>query len=145
MCHEGTQFHVDCATAELDPQFVPREFHLAPEGTESALVPGDRVSKAAAVTGSTEGIVVDTSYSDTVRAEGRRCTTPGQILVRPRAAGDVFSADGDSGAVLRNADGAVVGLLWGVDARGFGLACPIAPVLWVLQLRLVQFEQQETS
>ncbi|MCP3994237.1 MAG: hypothetical protein GY722_04105 [bacterium] len=143
--HYGKAVFVDCASAEFDRRFVPQEYSIVPEDGESILVPGDRVSKVGAVTGSTEGIVVDTDYSDTVRVEGRRHTTPGQILVRPVVPGGMFSTDGDSGAVLRDVDGAVVGLLWGVDARGFGLACPIAPVLWILHLRLAQLAQQEIS
>ncbi len=143
--HCGKDVFVDCATAEFDRRLVSQEYLFAPEDRESIIVPGDRVSKVAAVTGRTEGIVVDTSYSDTVRVEGRRRTTLGQILVRPVVPGDIFSSDGDSGAVLCNVDGVVVGLLWGVDARGFGLACPIAPVLWILHLRLVQIARKEAS
>jgi len=34
--------------------------------------------------------------------------------------------------VLRGPSGAIVGLAWGVNARGDTLACPIAPVLQLL-------------
>jgi hypothetical protein len=60
--------------------------------------------------------------------------------VRPRAPGDTFTAAADSGAALRDEAGAVIGLLWGADARGYGLACPIAPVLRLLHVRLAGVE-----
>lgn len=140
----GTDIFVDCAVAEVDPRLVPQEYRIVPEGGGSTPVPGDRVSKTGAGTGRTEGIVVDTNYTDTIRVAGRKITAAGQILARPVVPGDIFSASGDSGAVLRSADGAVIGLLWGVDARGFGLACPIAPVLWVLHLYLAYITPKAT-
>lgn len=140
VCHEGIDVHVDCATAEINRQYAPQQSRVTAGQQESSLAPGDRVTKTGAATGTTEGIVVATDYSDSARVDGLRRITPGQILVRPAVPGGVFSADGDSGAVLRNEDDVVVGLLWGVDARGFGLACPIAPVLKVLHLSLPQFE-----
>jgi S1-C subfamily serine protease len=143
--HDGTDIFVDCATVEFDRWLMPQECRAVPEDGKSELVPGDRVTKVGAVTGRTEGVVIDTNYSNTVRVGGRRCITPGQILIRPVVTGDIFTTDGDSGAVLRNADGAVVGLLWGIDARGYGLACPISPVLWILHLQLVQLAQKEIS
>lgn len=145
VCYEGSNVYVDCAAAELDRRLVQDDRPVEPEKTELTLSRGDCVSKVGAVTGRTDGVVVDTNCSDTVRVEGRRRATPGQILVRPTVRGDLFSTDGDSGAMLRNGSGAVVGVLWGVDARGYGLACPIAPVLWVLHVRLVQFAQQEMA
>lgn len=143
--YRGMNIFVDCATAEPDRQLVSPECRLVADDGESIVGPGDRVTKVGAATGCTEGIVVDTNYSDMIRIEGRRYATSNQILVQPVVAGDIFSNDGDSGAVLRNVDGAIVGLLWAVDARGFGLACPIAPVLWLLHLRLAHLAQQETS
>ena len=143
--HDGREVFVDCATAELDPRLVPQECDITPENGECEIMPGDGVYKTGAVTGRTKGVVVDTDYKDTVRVAGRRRRTSGQILVRPVEPDKIFSTEGDSGAVVRNANGAIVGVLWGVDARGFGLACPIAPVLWVLHLHLVHIQQQETS
>jgi hypothetical protein len=140
---DGTYVFVDCATAELDRRLVAPETGVAPAVVDSTLAPGDRVFKLGAVTGRTEGIVIATDYTDRVPTAGRRHTTPAQILVRPATAGETFSAAGDSGAILRKLGGAALGLLWGVDARGFGLACPIMPVLWVLHIRLVQFARQE--
>lgn len=135
--HGDADVHVDCAVAAVDAVHP-----LAAMGgrdemcTVAHTAPGERVSKHGAATGFTEGVVVDTTHCDRIRTDGRELAAPGQILVRPLTSGG-FSAEGDSGAFLRNADGAVVGLLWGVTARGEGVACPIAAVLWVLQLRLL--------
>lgn len=143
VCFGGIDVHVDCATAELCQQRVPRGFQLIPEPTAAALLPGDRVTKTGAATRTTEGIVVDTNHTETVRVRGHKRMTPGQILIKSAAPADAFSADGDSGSIVRNATGAAAGLLWGIDRRGFGLACPIEPVLDVLHIRLAKLAQQE--
>jgi hypothetical protein len=101
--------------------------------------------KTGGATGLTEGIVVDVARTERARASGRSHDAPGQIAVRSRTPGRAFSAYGDSGAALRTADGAVVGLLWGRNARGESVACPIAPVLWVLHARLARRAPTATS
>ena len=145
--HHGAEVHIDCATIELDEQTAPVGWRLVEEDLdqEPALLPGARVTKAGATTGTTHGFVEHTNFSESARIGGRSRETPGQILVRPCTPGEVFTARGDSGAVLRNEDGAVVGLLWGADARGYGLACPIAPVLRVLHVGLARFEPTGVS
>jgi hypothetical protein len=139
--HGDSDVHVDCAAAALEERSVVPPGWRAVDDTTSditLLAPGDRVTKTGAATGTTHGVVVDTDFSESARVDGRRHQAPGQILVRPLTRGDAFTADGDSGAVLRNQRGAVVGLLWGADARAYGLACPIEPVLRVLHLRLAR-------
>jgi hypothetical protein len=69
---------------------------------------------------------------------GRTVNTCGQILVRSEDPSQPFNIAGDSGAALRSADGKVIGLVWGLSAQGDALACPIAPVLWVLHVQLAR-------
>lgn len=138
----GIDVHVDCATAEVVEQLVDLsgvQFEAEPVDT-SPLTAGTRVVKTGATTGTTEGIVVDGHANEEVRIAGRRIHARGTIVVRAPADGERFSADGDSGAVLRGPSGAIVGLVWGVNARGDTLACPIAPVLRVLHVCLARVE-----
>jgi hypothetical protein len=134
--HGGADVHVDCATAGLEG--VMPGMTLVPETAGRVSAVGAIVHKVGAATGATRGIVSDTNYSETVSIEGRKVSTHGQILVRAEDPAAPFSAVGDSGAALRNADGEVVGLLWGRSARGDALACPIEPVLWVLHVQLAR-------
>ena len=145
VCFGGIDVHIDCATAELRQQRVPHGFQVTPEPPAETLLPGDRVSKTGAATQTTEGIVVDTNHTETAWVQGRKRVTPVQILIKSAAPADAFSADGDSGAIVRNAAGAAAGLLWGIDRRGFGLACPIEPVLDVLHIRLAKLALQEIN
>jgi hypothetical protein len=126
--------HVDCATAEVSERLVDLtgvQLEAEP-ASDGPLTVGTRVVKTGAATGTTEGIVVDAHASEEVRIAGRRIRAPGTIVVRAPRDGERFSADGDSGAVLRGPSGSIVGLVWGVNARGETLACPIAPVLQLL-------------
>ena len=129
MSYEGVSCHVDCAVASLDDELT-----AAPESIALAS-PGDRVTKHGAVTGITSGIVIDAAYSESVLLGGRQHDAPRQIVIRPATPGRRFSSSGDSGAVVRNARGQIVGLLWGTTAAGDGVACHIAPVFRVLHLR----------
>jgi hypothetical protein len=121
--------HVDCAVAAYDGErrCTPRE-HTAARA-------GDRVTKSGAATGTTEGVVIRVDASDDVTIDGRVLRTSRQILVRSLD-GSPFSAPGDSGALLLDADQRAVGLLWGVNTRGEGVACPIAPVLYAMNITL---------
>jgi hypothetical protein len=142
--------HVDCAVVELD------EVNLAPPGwriVEDDIahlppLPGERVTKIGAATGLTEGTFVDVAHASVAQVDGRARAAPAQLRVRSHVRGRAFSAAGDSGALLRDAGGAIVGLLWGVTAGGESVACPIAPVLWVLHVqpvRLVPVERLSPS
>lgn len=138
--HGDGTVHVDCAVAELDSQAVSPGSRIVEDAASDLppLAPGDLVTKTGAATGSTHGVVVDVDYVARLLVAGKWHEAPGQILVRSAARGSPFSAEGDSGAVLRNECGAVVGLLWGANTRGDGIACPIAPVLYVLNIRLAR-------
>jgi hypothetical protein len=133
--------YVDCAVVELDERgVVPRGWSVVEDETCVTRSPmlGERVTKTGAATGSTEGFIVDVDHSARALVDGRARAAPRQLLVRPRARGRAFSAAGDSGAVLRDQRGAIVGLLWGVTSGGESVACPIAPVLWVLHVQPVR-------
>ncbi len=139
--------HVDCATAELVEQAPPKGWHVQDDqpGDDVAIIAGKRVSKLGAGTGLTHGVIADPNYTERARVDGRVRSTRGQILVEPLEPGERFTGVGDSGAALCDESGAVLGLLWGADARGYGLVCPIAPVLHVLHIRLVRFVKEGTS
>jgi len=145
--YQGADVHIDCATVELYDQTMRQDLGVVEDCTNQkpTVKSGDRVTKIGAATGTTHGIVEDTAFSEIASVNGWWHETIGQILVRPLAPGDTFTADGDSGAALLNGNGFVVGLLWGADARGYGLACPIAPVLRVLHVRLVRFQPEGGS
>ncbi len=132
---DGESYYVDCAVSSCPP----------PPGTPSPLVsghdiaqPGDLVTKTGAMTGTTTGIVVSVDYSDVAWIEGRSYPTPRQLLVRRVDSEAPFSAEGDSGALIVNAMGKAVGLLWGANSRGEGVACPIDPVLHAMNITLWQ-------
>jgi len=126
--YEGLSYHVDCAVASLDDE---------PTGARESIArasPGDRVTKHGAATGISSGVVVDVAYSEPVLLCGREYDAPRQILIRSATRCCRFSSDGDSGAVVRNARGEIIGLLWGTTAAGDAVACHIAPVFHVLHL-----------
>jgi endonuclease G len=134
----GVRHHVDCAVGSIDGAGgLGRRSRLRPEQVTEAAAPGDRVTKTGGATGTTAGIVVDVAYPDMAFVEGRAQQAPQQILVRPAGEGP-FSADGDSGAILRNGSGGAVGLVWGMNHRGESVACHIGPVLEVLNIRAVR-------
>lgn len=135
--HEDRDVHVDCAVVALDERATMQQ--LIPDVTTSPPCTGARVTKIGAATGATEGVVIDNAFDAQARMAGRAHAAPRQILVRSATRGRPFSSAGDSGAALRDGSGAIVGLLWGATASGDGIACPIAPVLWVLHVRAVRF------
>lgn len=135
--HDGREIHLDCATAELDPAIAdPASFRPEPPGDD--VKHNQLVRMLGATSGATQGTVSDVNYQGVARIAGRDFPTRGQILVKPERPGQAFTSDGDSGAALRDADGKVVGMLWGATPSGEGLACPIAPVLWLLHVELAK-------
>jgi len=126
--------HVDCGVASLR---CDTESHSASiervVDAERSLTPGDRVTKFGAATGFTHGVVVSTEYRAAAVRPGRT-EAVGQILIRSSASGQPFSAPGDSGAAVVGEQGNIVALLWGEAASGHSIACPIAPVLYVLNV-----------
>lgn len=134
---------VDAAVATLDDDILVRsDFDIVDDAArhDDLAVSGDIVSKRGAATASTFGRIADVDYLDRSQGSRRRARpdAPAQLLVRSASADRPFAAAGDSGAAVRGAHGAIVGLLWGVTPRGDGVACPIAAVLHVLHLRVAR-------
>lgn len=137
VCLDGEDYYVDCAVSSfLFPPAIQHSWSIIAE--YDAAQPGDLVTKTGAATGTTVGIVVDVKYADYAWFAGRSYFAPQQLLVRPLNNETPFSAEGDSGTLLVNAKGKAVGLLWGTNSRGEGVACPIIPVLHTLNLTLEQ-------
>ncbi len=137
----GDDYFVDCAIGALE----------APLAGEAARVPdspampkrGDRVMKTGAATGTTTGIIIDSSYYGStdggVSANSSvRDPAPRQLLIRSTDARTPFAAEGDSGALILDENDAVVGLLWGTTVAGESVACPIGPVLHALNIRFCE-------
>jgi hypothetical protein len=126
---EGAETYIDCAVASCDDDATEADVR----GHESAQI-GDRVTKRGAATGVTTGIVVRTDYDDVAWIGGRPHPAARQLLIRSLDDGRPFSAAGDSGALVVNEAGNAVGLLWGATHRGEGVASPIAPVLYAMNI-----------
>lgn len=138
---EGRDYHLDCAVSSYDlglatladePQLSSSTFVT---GYDSPRI-GSLVTKSGYATGITRGTIVDDGYSGAACVEGSPFSTPGQILVRPLKEYGAFSAEGDSGALIVDHANKAVGLLWGTNVCGEGVACPIAPVLYAMNITL---------
>jgi hypothetical protein len=139
----GETFFVDCALIELiDIDTYPSWLNaaLAADSARAcpvtAAMPGMKVTKLGAGTGLTEGIVVDIAYPDHPYIEDRIWQAPAQILIESRNRQFNFSGPGDSGALVVTERGDALGLLWGSNAAGQGIASPITPLLECLGVRL---------
>ncbi len=140
----GKDYYVDCAVGscselpktkfawQLCQPKLPISFIT---GCKEAQ-PGQKVMKMGAATGLTVGIVADVTYPDFVWIEGLTYSAQHQILISSIDNQTSFSAEGDSGAVIIDAESRVVGLLWGTNSRGQGVASPIAPVLHTMNITL---------
>jgi len=119
--HDRRPCYVDCAVASLDDDISGWQREQPP--------PRPQVGAVLSLNGGARGVV--TGVRDIQGA-------PGQILVRPVLAGEPFSAAGDSGSVLRDQEGAAVGLVWGMTPGGETIASPLGPVLDVLGIDLIR-------
>ena len=141
--YEREACFVDCALIELrrDARFPAWLHSVIFSGAWPSRVAraasGMPVMKNGPTTGLTEGVVVDAAYSDAPFIEGREWTATGQLLVDSRDPELNFSGQGDSGSALLNAEGCIVGLVWGASMHGQGIACPIEPVLDCLSVSLI--------
>jgi hypothetical protein len=140
---QSETFFVDCALIELAdvatyPDWLQLELTRSSGFTSSwpneiaHAQPGIGVIKTGASTGLTEGILVDVAYPDFPYIGDRAWTATGQLLVDSADAELNFSGPGDSGAMLLDCQGRMLGLLWGSNTGGQGIACPIGPVLHCL-------------
>jgi hypothetical protein len=137
----GEVCFVDCALVELaEPARIPRWLRaLLAAGWPAeagAPAPGTPVVKHGPATGTTRGTVLDIEYPDNAIIEGRRWSAPGQLLVGSRDPELMFCAPGDSGAALLDERGRILGLMWGSNESGQGVACPIGAVLDCLGVTL---------
>lgn len=140
--YRGELVFVDCALVEIvAAEDLPVWLRSAvagsaiPAGVGRAAT-GHLVCKHGAATGITEGRIADAAYADLQQLDDRTAPAPLQLLVDSVDEQLNFSAPGDSGAALLDDAGRVVGLLWGCNFRGQGIACPIEPVLAALGVLL---------
>ncbi|MGJ3246517.1 MAG: hypothetical protein ACFE0I_10625 [Elainellaceae cyanobacterium] len=142
----GAPYYIDCAVAEISPNWqintcVPSA-KTAIRGVATAEL-GSRVRKISGLTGITEGIVTDINYPDEAYVGSRVWEAPNQILIKPvMHIGNSddkprFSTPGDSGAAILNEDNKIIGLQWGCNGKGEGVACHIEPVIQFLNLEIV--------
>lgn len=138
----GENIFVDCALVELRdedrfPSWLKESLACLPVARCAPAEPGIPVTKHGATTGLTRGLIVDVCYPDNPFIDGHWWTAPGQILIDSRQKQFNFSASGDSGSAVLDEQGRVVGLLWGTNANGQGISCPIEPVLASLGAALI--------
>ncbi len=126
---EGHWYYIDAAVASVDAGV---EWGGTLPGMAVART-GRRVHKTGPATGRTEGFIVDDCHVERIRIGFIEIDIPNQLRIRPLSEHRQFAADGDSGAVVCDAEGLVVGLIWGADATGDAVASPIGPVLDAMQ------------
>jgi len=131
---------VDAAVASVEGRGYSGEIiEIETVGGTATASPGMAVRKRGRTTGLTYGIVDGVSLSITLPYPGDvgpKMLTD-QIDVRPDPAHNAEFADhGDSGAVLVNDDGKIVGLHFAGSNDGHGVANPIADVLSALDVSL---------
>jgi hypothetical protein len=137
--YEAHDIYVDCAISSFKPdskEKINRDKFPEVKGIATAQA-GDRVTKSGAATGHTSGIVVDAAYPDIAWIEGNSFAAHRQLLIRSNDE-KPFSGEGDSGAMIFDQHQHALGLLWGTNSRGEGVACPIAPVLFALHITIEQ-------
>jgi hypothetical protein len=129
---EDHWYYIDAAVA------APRNEVRWSGEPEGATPPqqGMRVYKIGAASGYTEGVIEDALHLDRVEMGALQLGTPNQVLIRPLPAYRRFATDGDSGAFVRDERGRPVALLWGADASGRAVGCPMEPVLDYLEVSL---------
>jgi hypothetical protein len=125
------QVYVDCAIGSYHTQHTGANGLFAAAQAEA--ITGESVYKYGAATGLTWGIVMQTRHSEKAVIGNCSYMAGEQLLIAP-VNNTAFSAKGDSGAVIFNTRHQVVGLLWGTNSSGYGLACPILPVAAVLNI-----------
>jgi hypothetical protein len=139
----GTDYFIDAAIGVRDgsADAICEESTTESRPAAADAVVGSVVSKCGAATGCTVGRIVDVCYPDRWHYDLESAAAPNQLLIQPESGGNVeksgaFSRMGDSGAVIRDGASRIVGLLWGSNARGEGIACHIGAVLNGLGIRL---------
>lgn len=126
---DGDEYYVDCAIGSVSAEALPAIVE------HDVAKPDDQVTKMGAATGTTTGVVVDVAFRASALANGREKCAPRQLLIRSLDE-NAFSAEGDSGAVIVNDRNRPVGLLWGANCRGEGVACHMSAVVHCLNIML---------
>lgn len=150
---EGDEYYVDCAIGTIARRWwttgkcLPGA--LAISGVAKARL-GSRVKKLGSASGLTRGIIADVHYPDEAYIGRTVFDAPNQILIKPLDSESGFSSAGDSGAVVLDDENRVVGLLWGSNSNGEGVACHIGPVVQELGLKtvtgkMILLKRSETS
>lgn len=131
----GRSVFVDCALASCDGL----------QTEELTKIVGYREGRAGMVviktgigSGTTTGIIVDHDYQELAQLSATRFPTEHQLLIKSTSR-QPFSIPGDSGALVLNEAREAVGLLWGTSSNGLSIACPIAPVLYTMNIDLLLF------
>lgn len=137
--YQGVQYFIDGALGRLKSTVQVRH-HFPNKRWEviGSRFPniGEKVTKIGAGSGLTSGIVADICYPDVAYIGRKSFVAPNQILISPLTFGDSFCKAGDSGAIVLDESNKVIGLLWGNNAKGEGIACHIAPVLQALEIKI---------
>lgn len=123
-------YYIDAAVAAIEPGVEWQ----ASVSDVAILAIGARVGKLGARGTYTPGVIVDDRHVERVLFGFFEMAVPNQLLIRPTTESR-FAAEGDSGALVCDDERRAVGLLWGVTAAGFGVACPIGPILDQLNIR----------
>jgi hypothetical protein len=125
---------IDCALGIFSDNAYPHAFIVQQNinGTAEAKT-GEYVTKTGGTTKSTTGIITNTNYQDVCNINGKIYQACNQILIKP-ANTEKFSDKGDSGSVVLNSRNEIVGLLWCVNEKGEGVACPIEFVMKQLNI-----------
>jgi hypothetical protein len=130
MFHEE-EYYIDCAIGTMNDT---AEYSETSFTTVTPAFPGCVVTKKGVATGLSSGIVVDVHYPDSAFINGIAYNTPNQLLIKPVGTNTVFSAKGDSGALVMDEQNKGVGLLWGSNAKGEGVAAHLGPILHELDI-----------
>lgn len=127
---------IDCAFGRLQDKIkISRSTRASIIRASAEAVLGESVTKTGGATQNTSGVIINTHHHDVCRVGNTIYQACNQILIQPLP-GEKFSGKGDSGALIRNSRNEMVGLLWGVTAKGEGIACPARPVIRELGIRL---------
>lgn len=128
---QGSMYFIDVGFGRLNKEMKKSTLFRASKcrvtGFGSTL-PGAFVKKIGSASYETEGIIVDVKYPTYTNIGGQYLLAPNQVLIKPKSA-DSFSDEGDSGAMIIDQHENIIGVLWGRNKNGEGVACPIGPII----------------
>jgi len=133
---DGTSYFIDGALVRIEDTATALVAPLLDVAGVAAAEVGARVVKDGPISGRTEGTIVSIDHYEYPQIAGASYHATRQLLIRGSDPDLGFSVDGDSGAAVLDDQGRVLGVLWGSNALGDGVAAPIAPILDHLQVTL---------